>query len=262
MNKCIAEQRQRILLDMLAAEGSLNATEVAERLNTTGATVRRDLNKLAEMGLCKRTHGGAIVLTPANGSVDERQSQHALEKQSLATTALSLLKPNQLIFIDASSTNMALADRMPQDLNLTVVTNSIHIAMSLYNRGAINTILIGGQIDAAIGGAVDAKALADVQMFHFDLMFIGVCAWSQEHGFTALHYPDAQFKRQLLKQSGAKVVLFTPDKVETYAPFSLMATTDVDYLVCDGASTPDNLTRTLVECGAHILDSRAGDEQQ
>ncbi len=64
MNKCIAEQRQRILLDMLAAEGSLNATEVAERLNTTGATVRRDLNKLAEMGLCKRTHGGAIVLTP------------------------------------------------------------------------------------------------------------------------------------------------------------------------------------------------------
>ncbi|MBT0043108.1 DeoR/GlpR family DNA-binding transcription regulator [Vibrio alginolyticus] len=237
MKKCIAEQRQRLLLDILAKEGSLNASDVAQRLETTGITIRRDLNKLAEMGLCKRTHGGAILNTPASGSVNERCSQHVDEKQKLAEVAISLLKKGQLIFIDASSSSMVFADRVPTDLELTIVTNSVHIAMSLFNSGQKNVILIGGQVDCSLGAVVDAKAVSEIQAFNFDMVFIGVCGWSKESGFTALNYSDANFKQQLFKQGGALTVIFTEEKDQTSAPYRLMDVSDIDYLVCAGDNT-------------------------
>ncbi|MEH0740072.1 DeoR/GlpR transcriptional regulator [Vibrio cholerae] len=253
MNKCPAEQRQRLLLDMLEVEGSINASEVALQLNTTGATVRRDLNQLASKGLCKRTHGGAIRLTPATGSFDERSKQLVREKQKLGELASSLLQPNQLIFIDASSANVSLAERIPLDMGITVVTNSLHVALCLFNRGFTETILVGGKVDNNVGGAIDTKALSDITGFYFHIVFIGVCAWSKEHGFSALNYADAQFKQQLVKQGGLSVVLFTQDKTETYAPYALMETSQVDYLVCGKQDCLKDLTLEVTNHGGQVL---------
>ncbi|MGR5276698.1 DeoR/GlpR family DNA-binding transcription regulator [Vibrio rotiferianus] len=253
MKKCIAEQRQRLLLDILANEGSLNASDVAQRLNTTGITIRRDLNKLAEMGLCKRTHGGAVLNTPASGSVDERCSLHVDEKKKLAEVAISLLKKGQLIYIDASSSNMAFVDRIPADLELTIVTNSVHIAINLFNTGQKDIILIGGKVDPSLGATVDAKAVSEVQAFTFDMVFIGVCGWSKEGGFTAFNYSDAKFKQVLIKQGGSLVVLFTKEKAQTSAPYRLMDVSDVDYLVCAINCTSRGLIEEANMHGVTIL---------
>ncbi|MBB1225582.1 DeoR/GlpR family DNA-binding transcription regulator, partial [Klebsiella pneumoniae] len=134
------------------------------------ATIRRDLRQLAAQNLCKRIYGGALAPTPAEGPVAARIALSGDEKLALAQTALGVIGEEQLIFLDAGSTHLYLADLLPRDRRLTVVTNALSIAGKMLERPGIRTILIGGELDAQVGGCVDAKAAEEIDGFHFDLV--------------------------------------------------------------------------------------------
>lgn len=104
------------------------------QLGTTEATIRRDLRFLADQVFCKRIHGGALSFAPPSGTQEERLANRNNEKQALVLAALSILKKDQVIFLDASSTHMLLASLMPINMQLTVVTNSPAIASRLLER--------------------------------------------------------------------------------------------------------------------------------
>ncbi len=232
MDKYSPEERRLLILDLLAAHHKVMAAELAEPLGTTEATIRRDLRYLADEGRCKRIHGGAISLSPQTGTLTERSTQHVAQKQALAMAALSLVKPNQLIFLDASSTHLLLASLMPEHQGLTVVTNSPVIACRLLERPGIRTILLGGEQDPLVGGAVDITAAEGIKKFRFDLGFLGVCAWSSDLGFSAVHYQDSEFKRQVAERSGSLAVLCNDDKLESLASYPFLHAADLDYLIC------------------------------
>lgn len=232
MDKYSPEERRLLILDLLAAHHKVMAAELAEPLGTTEATIRRDLRYLADEGRCKRIHGGAISLSPQTGTLTERSTQHVAQKQALAMAALSLVKPNQLIFLDASSTHLLLASLMPEHQGLTVVTNSPAIACRLLERPGIRTILIGGEQDPLVGGAVDITAAEGINKFRFDLGFLGVCAWSSDLGFSAVHYQDSEFKRRVAERCGSLAVLCNDDKLESLASYPFLHAADLDYLIC------------------------------
>lgn len=232
MDKYSPEERRLLILDLLAAHHKVMAAELAEPLGTTEATIRRDLRYLADEGRCKRIHGGAISLSPQTGTLTERSTQHVAQKQALAVAALSLVKPNQLIFLDASSTHLLLASLMPEHQGLTVVTNSPAIACRLLERPGIRTILLGGEQDPLVGGAVDITAAETIKKFRFDLGFLGVCAWSSDLGFSAVHYQDSEFKRRVAERSGSLAVLCNDDKLESLASYPFLHAADLDYLIC------------------------------
>ncbi|MGL5385748.1 MAG: DeoR/GlpR family DNA-binding transcription regulator [Serratia sp. (in: enterobacteria)] len=231
MSKLLPNERHQAILATLQQQGRVLAIEMAAQLNTTEATIRRDLRQLAAQNLCKRIYGGALALTPAVGYMAERVEISSDEKQRLAYAALPLIQTGQVIFLDAGSTYLYLADLLPRDRQLTVVTNALSVASRLLERPGIRTILIGGEVDAEIGGSVDAKALAEIASFRFDIAFTGVCAYDPDSGFTALRYQEAQFKKQMLARAGNVAVLCTCDKFNTYAPYTLLPASQVDYLV-------------------------------
>lgn len=231
MEKYLQEERHQVILELLQSHSKVMAADLAIRLGAAEATIRRDLRHLAEQGLCRRIHGGALSFAPPSGTQEERLDNRHDEKQKLAQAALSLLKQDQVIFFDASSTHMLLASLLPINLNLTVVTNSPAIATRLLSRQTIRTILIGGELNYAVGGAIDSTASEALGRFRFDLCFIGICAWSSEIGFSAIHYQDAQFKRQAAARSGAVAMLCTEDKIEALASYPFLTNGDVDYLI-------------------------------
>lgn len=149
----------------------------------------------------------------------------------MAIAALRLIKNNQVIFLDASTTHLLLAGLLPRDKNLTVVTNSVSIATRLLEHSGIRTIVLGGELNPLIGGAVDSKAIQELAIFKFDLALVGVCSWSSESGFSAVDYQDAQFKRTLIDRAGEIAVLCTQDKIDKYAPYKIMDTKDIDHLI-------------------------------
>ncbi|CAI1071206.1 Glycerol-3-phosphate regulon repressor [Serratia quinivorans] len=254
MSKLLPNQRHEAILTLLQQQGQVLAVEMAERLNTTEATIRRDLRQLAAQNLCKRIYGGALAPTPATGPIEARLHLSGDEKQALALAALALIKQDQVIFLDAGSTHLYLADLLPSDQGLTVVTNSLSIAVKMLERPGIRTILIGGELDADIGGCVDAKAVQEIDGFYFDIAFTGICAYEPGSGFSVLNYQDAQFKKRLLTRCGNVAVLCTGDKLNTYAPYSFLDASRVDYLVTPPGQHPQ-LEQQVTHSGGKVLYS-------
>ncbi|WP_156292414.1 DeoR/GlpR family DNA-binding transcription regulator [Serratia oryzae] len=252
MAKLLPNERHQAILNALQRQGRVLAAEMAVQLNTTEATIRRDLRQLAAQNLCKRIYGGALVPTPASGQIVDRLALSGDEKQLLAQAAQALISHGQVIFLDAGSTHLYLADLLPRNQQLTVVTNALSIASRLLERPGLRTILIGGEIDANVGGCVDAKAVVEIGTFHFDITFIGVCAYEAASGFSALHYQEAQFKRQVLARSGNVSVLCTRDKLNTYAPYGFLPASRVDNLVTVRGAHPE-LEQQVTLSGGNLL---------
>jgi Transcriptional regulators of sugar metabolism len=254
MSKLLPNERHQTILDALRQQGRVLALEMAQRLNTTEATIRRDLRQLAAQNLCKRIYGGALAPTPAEGPVAARMALSGDEKLTLAQTALGLIGEEQLIFLDAGSTHLYLADLLPRDRRLTVVTNALSIAGKMLEQPGIRTILIGGELDAQVGGCVDAKAAEEIDGFHFDLVFTGICAYDPDGGFSALSYQDATFKKRLLTRAGSVAVLCTRDKLNTYAPYPFLPAGRVDHLVTARGAHPQ-LELQVAQGGGQVWHS-------
>ncbi len=241
---CLPEERQRSILELLTEQGRVVASELARKFNTSEDTIRRDLRELAAAGLCKRVYGGALPVSPASGSLTERATQNPERKQALAACLINLIKPGQVVFIDTGSTNLATAQALPDDLKITVVTNSPAIAAVLAERENINLILIGGTINRNTGAALGAQSLRDAGNIRADLYILGVCALDAEMGLTAFDLEDAEFKRLVASQAKSVVTAITNDKFETTAPFRIASTDILTALVVE-ADADEQLLKLL-----------------
>ena len=136
-------ERQNGILSILKENKRADVAALAKALFVSEATIRRDLAEMKSMGLIERSHGGALL--PENAeeiSIFFRMEKNAREKEKAATKALPHIPYFKSVFIDSSSTVLALAERM--DLNFkTVVTNNLQTAIQLSKKPNLNLILLG-----------------------------------------------------------------------------------------------------------------------
>ena len=158
----LTDERHQIIRAQLAAKGRVLAGELAARFGVSEDTVRRDLRELAKVGQCRRVYGGAVAPAPFAGPLSVRSSQASEEKARLASAAVKLLSPRQTLFIDGGTTNIAIARAIPQDLELTVATNSVGVASALSEHGLVDLIMLGGSFDRELGACVGGDTLRAV----------------------------------------------------------------------------------------------------
>ena len=139
----LLQQRQRLIQDRLRVSGRVLAADLADEFNVSEDTIRRDLRELAAAGLCERVYGGALPVTPGSTTLSQRVGQAPERKAALAAAALPFIKPGMTVFFDAGSTNLAIARALPNDLELTAVTNTPLIAAALMEKPLVELIVIG-----------------------------------------------------------------------------------------------------------------------
>lgn len=227
------EQRQARIRQILQARGRVVCTELASQMNVSEHTIRRDLHELSKEGMCKKVYGGAVLQLPDAGNFSSREQQISAEKNTIAHKAAALVKPGGCIYIDAGTTNLALAKALPGDLRVTVVTNSPAIAAELLHHPLCELIMTGGQIQRTSGGAVDATATSQIQGMIFDQAFIGGCAMDPEMGLTGFDFADCAFKKVAIAQSNQTIVVLTADKLPGVARYVVAKSRDIDMLVVD-----------------------------
>ncbi len=235
------EERHQAILARLAAGGRVVAAELARELGATEDTIRRDLREMAKAGLCQRIYGGALAVSPASGSFGERREHKSVSKVALGREAAKLVKPGQLLFLDAGTTNLEIAHALPVDVGLKVATNSPAIAMAVISRPGISLLLIGGVVEAHTAAALGARAMRDLLTLSIDLSFLGVCAISTGGGLRGFDFEDVEFKRTLVEQSKSIAVAVTTEKLETTAPFEITALSGVDHLIIEGDADPEQI---------------------
>ena len=200
-------------------------------MNVSEHTIRRDLHELSKEGYCKKVYGGAVLQLPDAGNFLSREHKISAEKHTIAQKAATLVQAGGCIFIDAGTTNLALAKALPADLNVTVVTNSPAIATELLHHPLCEVIITGGQIQRASGGSVGATAAGQIQGIIFDQAFIGGCAMDPQMGLTGFDFADCEFKKAVIAQSNQTIVALTADKLPGVARFVVATCQDIDVLV-------------------------------
>lgn len=170
--------RQSQILGMLQTKGECSIDYFAEKFGTSGMTIRRDLQELADQGRIIRTHGGA---TTAPGITFEfaflkRTKLNMLQKQAIGQLAASLIKDNQSVVLDSGTTTLAIAKLLRYRKGVKVITTSLPIASMLQYNESIEINLLGGQLRAGSPDLCGAITEANLDLICADLAFVGADA--------------------------------------------------------------------------------------
>ncbi|KUM41363.1 DeoR/GlpR family DNA-binding transcription regulator [Pseudomonas sp. EpS/L25] len=229
----LPEERQAAILALLREQGRVLSAELAATWGISEDSVRRDLRELARQGLCRRVYGGALSLLTPPEPLPARIGQDEAAKQTLGRAAAKLVQRGQLLLLDAGSTNLAIAQALPTDLDLTVATNAPVIAAALLQRQGIRVLMIGGLAAPESGACLGARAMRDVRGVRADLAFLGTCALAVETGVTGFDLEEAEFKAAVAEQSSAVVVAVTAEKLDSVAFYHVLELPRVNHLVVE-----------------------------
>jgi DeoR/GlpR family transcriptional regulator of sugar metabolism len=220
----------------LRAKGKVLATELALQFDVSEDTIRRDLRELAKLGECRKVYGGALRPTPDLGTLADRSALQQGSKCALARTAAGLVKSGQTIFIDAGSTNLAIARALPLSHRLTIVTNAPSIATALSEHPNCTILMLGGTFDPVKGACLGPQAIREASQIFADLFILAACGVDTTAGVTALDVAEAELKRTLINQSSLLLVAATAEKLGTVAPFKIAEASALDHLIVESNS--------------------------
>jgi DeoR family fructose operon transcriptional repressor len=230
-----AEERQRVILDQARTDGRVDVATLAVDFQVTTETIRRDLTILERHGLLRRVHGGAIPVErlgfePALATRDVTMTD---EKARIAKAALAEVPAEGAIMLDAGSTTGRLADQLPVDRELTVVTHSLTIAMALSARPNLTLMLLGGRLRGRTLATVDTWTLRALHDTYVEVAFIATNGISTERGLTTPDSAEATVKQAAIASAQRTVLLADHTKVgnDCFARFADVA--DIDTFITD-----------------------------
>ena len=225
-------ERQNEILRLLKEQKKVQVTKLAKLFYVSEATVRRDLSEMHGMGLVERSHGGAIL--PENSeeiSIFFRMEKNANEKERVATKALPHVPPFKSVFIDSSSTTLALAERM--DFNFkTVVTNNLQTATQLSKKPNVTLIMLGGTVQYNTISATGSWTARQLDDFKFDLM-ISSCAAVLDGNAYERSLDQKEIKRAAFERSQKHVLLIDHTKFGAHGAYRLTELENYDLVVTD-----------------------------
>lgn len=249
----LAIERQRRILGQLKEAGSLRTTEIALNLGVTDETIRKDFEVLEKRGELIRIHGGVMRMEKIREEVPftERQAIHRDEKKAIARLAASRIQPNEIIFLDASSTVLTLTEFLPE-VPLTILTNALNVVTALSDRPNFDLICTGGLFDAKSRSFIGPMSEKSLQRYNIHRMFLSGNGLHPEHGVSESNSRQAAFKERVL--AGAEDVVFLSDhsKLGQKAPFFFAGVTDLSCVITDKQADPEFVEELRIK-GVEVL---------
>lgn len=232
--------RHEIILQRLQESGSVNIEELCATLQASIATVRRDLEDLESRSLLKRVRGGAVPIGPLfyepfrhDASFQDKITSYADEKRRIARVAAGMVREGQTIAVSGGTTTTEVIRSLKLLSNISIITNTVNVAMELSNRKDIEVIVTGGILRGNWFTLIGPLANAATDMLFADIMFIGVDGIHAHHGLTCTNPAEAELLRKLGHHSRQKIVVADRSKLGTISKWRLCETQDIDCLITD-----------------------------
>lgn len=238
----LKEERQQFILDRLRESGKVLTPELSSLLTVSEDTIRRDLKELSDTGAIKKVHGGAIL--PSSNPFDflERQVYAQEAKAGLAEAASGLVREGQVIFMDGGTTNLEVAKRLPQEVALTVFTNSLPVADILAEFRSIRTNILGGKLLPSARVTTGPEVIQQIAGIQADLCFLGTRSLHHEIGITEIDWDETMVKRAMVASSESLIALVIEEKLSTTQPYQICPASSISTLVTNAPSKDDRMT--------------------
>ncbi|OHV19766.1 D-beta-D-heptose 1-phosphate adenosyltransferase [Parafrankia soli] len=249
-----AEERQQRIADRARTEGRVDVAELSVEFGVTTETIRRDLTVLDRHGLLRRVHGGAIPVEKLGfePALAARDAVLVAEKERIAKAALAEVPDEGAIILDAGTTTGRLAASLPVERELTVVTNSLPIAVRLAAVPTISVLHVGGRIRRRTLAGVDDWALRALADTFVDVAFLGTNGISVERGLTTPDPAESAVKRAMIGAARRTVLLADHSKVGSDRLARFGDLVDVDVLVTD-TGLDERVAADLAAAGPRVV---------
>lgn len=248
-----ATERRRGILEFVRAHGAVSLRDIADAVDSTEVTVRRDIRALAQEGLLDRRRGGAAW--PGAGLSHEQSYQQksrvaATEKAAIARLAATMVEEGDAIVLGAGTTTHELSVVLSRMRDLTVVTNSVLVAQELASS-AIDVVVTGGSLRGStysLVGSVAEQSLAKVRVRYAFLSGNGLTA---QRGLSTPNMLAAGMDIAIARCAQQVVVVADSTKIGIDTMFQTLPVEAITHLVTDDGADADQL-RELSEAGVDV----------
>lgn len=212
MARILKSKRKQLIMEKLSHDKFVRLDDLVSLLDTSESTVRRDLDELESERKLHRVHGGAELPHSLQEEFTNQQKsiKNIQEKMLVANKAASLISNDDVVFVDAGTTNELLLGYLSQD-NLTVVTNSIHHAAKLVDKN-IQTIIIGGHVKKSTDASIGAVAYEQIKQLNFDKAFLGINGIDEEF-LTTPDMEEAVIKKTVIENARKSYIVTDSSKI-------------------------------------------------
>jgi DeoR/GlpR family transcriptional regulator of sugar metabolism len=251
----LAFERRMALAKLLRENPVLTVDELVRRFGVSAQTMRRDFQHLAERGLLTRTHGGAVARAGEalgfEGTFKLRMAERAAQKAAIARAALPLVTPGSTVMMDASTSVLALAVRLPRDAEIHAIVNALPIGSELSARPNVTTTIVGGTLRSTSLSASGPLAETMLRRLFADTAFISARGLSIERGLTEASPAESALKEIMIANATRVVALVDSSKFGRTALSFFAGIGALDVVVTDDAADPA-LLRGLRERGIDV----------
>jgi DeoR/GlpR family transcriptional regulator of sugar metabolism len=252
----IVEERRQKILDLVSAKGFIALADLAETLEASESTIRRDLDYWDHQGVLKRTHGGAIFLAETFNlpALEERSSKQMEEKRAIAQAAAARIRDGDAVLLDGGTTTLEVA-RLLVGRPLQIVTNSLPIANLFASHRETDLVMLGGYIFPRTGVALGPLTMKMMEAIHVRQTILSVGGITGKGLFNS-NLLLVETERQMLRCADEVVVVADHSKIGRQALAFLCELSAVDTLIVDrGLSTEhrelvQQANVQLIEAGA------------
>ncbi len=228
----MADNRKEQILSILREKKSVRILDLSKQLRVSRETVRKDIMEMEEEGLLKKTYGGA-VLDEANTETDyeRRRAENEEKKEKIAERAYQFIEPGDTIYLDYGTSSYALAKKLVDFEDLTVVTNSIPIVNLLIRSSGIQLIILGGNVRKNEDSLFGTFGLNNAKEIFVDLGFFGCAGIDIKSGVTNYHMGEIEISKAMLHHSKTVILLADETKFGKSALYKTSDLKDLDIVI-------------------------------
>ena len=252
--KLFRQERREHIIALLAQDGHVSVPDLGVQFGVSQATIRADLDALAAERLLTRTHGGALALDQdrLELSFDFRRRLHAARKHRIGAAAAAMIEDGEAIALDASTTALAVATRIQDRRELTVITNGIYIALALLDVPSITVLMPGGFVRRDSVSLVGDEGHDFIEQFNFQRGFFGAKGLTLEEGLTDVNSAEVAVKRDLVVRARQVIAIVDSSKWGRVGFASFASIDQVDCVITDEGA-PADMVAVLRGAGIDVI---------
>jgi DeoR/GlpR family transcriptional regulator of sugar metabolism len=235
----VTNPRQDKLIQLVNDKGYYSVEELAEMLDVSTQTIRRDIKKLSNDRLVIRHHGGASSpATKTNLDYEVRQVSDTEQKHAIGKAIADLIPDNSTVFITIGTTAEVIASHLAKKNNLQVITNSLRVASVLHTNKSIDVLIPSGKVKAFNGGIVGTEAMDFISNFRFDYLITSAASVDVDGTLLEYDLNETMITQTVMKSARHVLVAMDSSKFIPKGSITLANIKDVTYFFTDTKPSP------------------------
>ncbi|MCR4830251.1 MAG: DeoR/GlpR family DNA-binding transcription regulator [Pseudobutyrivibrio sp.] len=245
----LTEERRTKIVEIVNSKKAVSVNDLVDMLDTSAATIRRDINELNRLNQLVKVFGGATAISSLDvntkeDAVNQKASKNVAEKDCISKYAASLIQDNDFVYIDAGTTTLKLIDYI-DNKSAKYITNGVVHAKKLMDKG-FSVIMIGGRLKASTEAVVGPDCVEFIKKYHFTKAFMGTNGISLHAGFTTPDVDEAMIKTEAIRHTYMSYVLADHSKFDQINSVTFAAINECS-IITDKIASKDYLNRTVVK---------------